>query len=180
MTSVRGHRASCRESSSVTPSIAPYIVSPDSSSSSKSGNKLSDQLVRPLEIEPPVADAPVTATNVLKYSKSDLQRIFKAVLEAQAAVSVAASAPTSAPALAPIVSKAFWEKLKASSLHIYYGKSYMDCYNFCQQCENYFATARATGPTQIPFAVSFLRDQISFRWQQYKQRHHADTSVTVM
>ena len=55
----------------------------------------------------------------------------------------------------------------------------MDCYNFCQQCEDYFATAGATGPTRIPFAASFLRDRISFRWQQYKRRHDTETSVPV-
>ena len=55
----------------------------------------------------------------------------------------------------------------------------MDCYNFCQQCENYFATTRATGPTRIFFAVSFLQDRISFRWQQYKRRHDVDNPVSV-
>ena len=55
----------------------------------------------------------------------------------------------------------------------------MDCYNFCQQCEDYFATAGATGPTRIPFATSFLRDRISCRWQQYKRRHDAKTPVPV-
>ena len=55
----------------------------------------------------------------------------------------------------------------------------MDCYNFCQKCEDYFVTAGATGPTQIPFAASFLRNRISFRWQQYKRRHDADTLVPV-
>ena len=55
----------------------------------------------------------------------------------------------------------------------------MDCYNFCQQYEDYFATAGATGPTRILFATSFLRDRISFRWQQYKRRHDTETSVPV-
>ena len=55
----------------------------------------------------------------------------------------------------------------------------MDCYNFCQQCEDYFATAGATGPTRISFAASFLRDRISFRWQQYKRRNDAHTPVPV-
>ena len=55
----------------------------------------------------------------------------------------------------------------------------MDCYNFCQQCEDYFATAGATGSTWIPFATFFLRDRISFRWQQYKRRHDAKTPVPV-
>ena len=34
--------------------------------------------------------------------------------------------------------------LKAKVLEVYYGKSYMDCYPFCQQCEDHFETARAT------------------------------------
>ena len=55
----------------------------------------------------------------------------------------------------------------------------MDCYNFCQQYEDYFATAGATGPTRILFAASFLRDQISFRWQQYKQKHNANSAAPV-
>ena len=55
----------------------------------------------------------------------------------------------------------------------------MDCYNFCQQCKDYFANAGATGPTWILFAASFLRDQISFRWQQDKQKHDANTPILV-
>ena len=35
------------------------------------------------------------------------------------------------------------------------------------------------GPTRIPFAASFLRDRISFRWQQYKRGHDAETPVPV-
>ena len=55
----------------------------------------------------------------------------------------------------------------------------MDCYNFGQQCENYFATAGAMGSTRISFAASFLWNRISFRWQQYKQRHNANIPVSV-
>ena len=55
----------------------------------------------------------------------------------------------------------------------------MDCYNFCQQCEDYFATAGATEPTRIPFATSFLWDRISFRWQQYKRKRDRDSSIPV-
>ena len=44
-----------------------------------------------------VAEAPVATTNIPKYSENDLQKIFKAVLEAQA------SAPNPTPA--SIVSK---------------------------------------------------------------------------
>ena len=70
--------------------------------------------------------------------------------------------------------------LKAYSPDIYRGKSHMDYYNFCQQCEDYFTTSGAMGPTRIPFATSFSRDRITFRWQQYKQKHEADTPFLVM
>ena len=136
-----------------------------------------------------LANSPPAANSVPKYSEDDLQRIFKAVLEAQAPIPAPLPVPalalvlaaTSAPVLAPAsnVAEAHREKLKARSPDLYRGKSHIDCYNFCQQCEDYFATAGATGPTRIPFAASFLRDRISFRWQQYKRRHDAKTPVPV-
>ena len=55
----------------------------------------------------------------------------------------------------------------------------MECYNFCQQCEDHFATAGAKGPNRIPFAASFLRDRINFRWQQYKRKHEAESIVPI-
>ena len=55
----------------------------------------------------------------------------------------------------------------------------MDCYNFCQQCEDYFATAGTTGPIRILFAASSLRDRINFRWQQYKRRYDTNTPALV-
>ncbi len=57
------------------------------------------------------------------------------------------------------------DKLKAKTLDVYRGRSHMECYNFCQQCKDHFATCGAIGPNRIPFADSFLRDQINFRWQ---------------
>ena len=145
MTSVRGRGRPRRERLSVTPH--------DSSPPPKS--EFSEQPVGPSGAKPPVTVIP--ATNVPKYSKDDLQRIFKTVLEARA------PAPTSTPA--PVVSEVPQDKLKARSLNIYCEKSHMDCYNFCQQCEDYFATAGAIGPTRILFAASFLWDRISFHWQ---------------
>ena len=35
--------------------------------------------------------------------------------------------------------------LKAKVLDVYYRKLHIDCYYFCQQCENHFETAGATG-----------------------------------
>ena len=190
MTSVRGRGRPHHKHPSVAPSVAPSVTPPNSSPPPELGDELSDQLAGPLGPKPPVANAPA-ATNVLKYSKDDLQRILKAVLEARAPILALAPvlapvpAPVPAPVLAPtpapapIVAEAPREKLKAHSPNLYYGKSHMDCYNFCQQCEDYFTIARATGPTRIPFAASFLWDRISFRWQQYKRRHDAETPVPV-
>ena len=174
MISVRGRGRSRRErpsvapsvtpsvASSVAPSIAPSIAPPDSSPPPKS--EIFEQ--------PPKSSA---NTSIPKYSEDNLQRILKAVLEARAP----ASAPAPTPVPVSVVSKLSQEKLKTCSPDVYRGNSHMDCYNFCQQCEDYFATARATGPTRISFAMSFLRDRISFQWQQYKRRHDADTPVPV-
>ena len=53
----------------------------------------------------------------------------------------------------------------------------MACYNFCQQCKNYFATAGAKKPNRIFFAAFFLLNCISFRWQQHKQKLDNETLV---
>ena len=106
-----------------------------------------------------IAIAPATAINVPKYFEDDLQQILKTILEAQ----TPASAPVPVPALAP--SEEPQDKpLMARSLDAYYEKSHMDCYNFCQQYENYFAIVRAMGANQILFITSFLTDRISFCW----------------
>ena len=51
-----------------------------------------------------------------KYTKEDLQRILKAVLEAQV----------------PVYNEARKKPLKARSPDVYCGKSHMEYYNFCQ------------------------------------------------
>ena len=158
------------------PSVALFIAPPNSSLPLESDDKLSDQPAGPSKAKS-LANALAVAFSVLKYSKDDLQQILKAVLEARAPIPIPAPTPTPVPA--PVVSEVLWEKLKTRSLDVYCGKSYMDCYNFCQQCKNYFATARTIGPTQTSFAASFFQDRISFRWQQYKRRHDIETSVPV-
>ena len=50
----------------------------------------------------------------------------------------------------------------------------MECYHFCQQCEDHFDTAGATGSNRTPFAASFLRGRISFRWHQHKRRSQGE------
>ncbi len=68
---------------------------------------------------------------------------------------------------------------KTKTPDVYRDRSHMECYNFCQQCEDHFATCGATGPNQIPFAASFLWDQINFRWQQYKRKLEAESLVPI-
>ena len=61
------------------------------------------------------------------------------------------------------------QPLKAKIPDVYYGKLHMDCYHFCQQCEDYFETSRATGTNWTPFAAFFLCGNISVRWTQFKR-----------
>ena len=61
-------------------------------------------------------------------------------------------------------------QLKARFPDLYYGKSHMECYHFCQQCKDHFDTAGATGSNRTPFAASFLHGWISFYWHQHKRR----------
>lgn len=62
------------------------------------------------------------------------------------------------------------QPLKARFPDVYRGRNHMECYKFCQQCEDRFATAGAKGPNRIPFAASFLRDRANFSWQQHKSK----------
>ena len=62
------------------------------------------------------------------------------------------------------------QPLEARPPDLYYGKSYMEYFHFCRQCEDNFDTAGATGANRTPFAASFLRGHISFRWYQHKRR----------
>ena len=53
------------------------------------------------------------------------------------------------------------QSFKAKVPDVYYKKSHMDCYHFCQQCKNYFETAGAIGVNQTLFAAFFLWVNIS-------------------
>ena len=68
--------------------------------------------------------------------------------------------------------------LKARTPETYWGKSHMECYHFCQQCEDHFETSGATGMNHTPFAASFLCGSISLRWAQHKRRHESATPIT--
>ena len=68
--------------------------------------------------------------------------------------------------------------LKAKTSETYSKKSHIDCYHFCQQCEDYFETSGATKINRISFATIFFRGSISLRWAQHKRRHKCATFIT--
>ena len=68
--------------------------------------------------------------------------------------------------------------LKARTLETYSEKSYMDCYHFCQQYEDYFKTSGATRMNRTLFTATFFRGAISLRWAQHKRRHERATPIT--
>ena len=76
---------------------------------------------------------PSVKPSVAKYTEKDLQKILKTVLEAQVP-------PSHGPREKP---------LKARLPDIYCDKSHIKCYNFCQQCEDHFATAGAKSPNRF-------------------------------
>ena len=61
------------------------------------------------------------------------------------------------------------QTFKAKVPEVYYGKSHIDCYHFCQQCKDHFETAGATRFNRTPFAASFFRENISVCWAQFKR-----------
>ena len=67
---------------------------------------------------------------------------------------------------------------KARTPKIYSEKSHMNCYYFCQQCDNYFKTSDAIKINRTPFATIFLRSSICLRWAQHKRRHNCATPIT--
>ena len=109
------------------------------------------------------ANLPAIESLIIKYSKEDLQKIIRIVLKAQA----------------PLSDNVGEKPLKARSPDVYCGKCYMEYYNFCQPCEDHFATTGAKGLNRILFAAFFLLDYINFRWQQYKRKDKAESTVPI-
>ena len=63
---------------------------------------------------------------------------------------------------------------------MYCGKTYLECYNFFQQCKDYFATAGIKDQNWIFFATTFLKNMAMFCWQQHQQKveDKIDISIT--
>ena len=81
-------------------------------------------------------------------------------------------------AQAQALAKPWKRPLKARTPNTYFVKSHMDCYHFCQQCENYFKTSGAIEMNYTPFATTFLHGTVGLRWVQYKRRHKNTTLIT--
>ncbi len=60
--------------------------------------------------------------------------------------------------------------LKPRNPDLYYGHLHMECYYFCQQCEDHFEVVGSLVHKHVPFAAGFLKGHILNWWQQYKTR----------
>ena len=94
------------------------------------------------------ASLPASANLTARYFEKDFQQIFKTVLEARAPV----------PASQPLVflDRPCKRPLKARFPDLYHNKTHMECYNFCQQCKDYFATVGAKEHSRLLFATIFF------------------------
>ena len=95
---------------------------------------------------PPEAPTPLLVPSSTKDLFTKFMKVFMEMTQAQALAE-----PRKQP-------------LKARSLKTYFGKSYMDCYHFCQQCEDHFKTSDATKMNCTPFAALFFHGTIRLRW----------------
>ena len=94
----------------------------------------------------PTPAPPVAFTIAPSSNNKLLKQFMKAYSEAQVPGRIAWEVDTE-----------FCEQpLKAWFSDLYYGNLYIDCYRFCQQCEDYFKTAGAKRPNRISFAALFL------------------------
>ena len=100
---------------------------------------------------PTVAPSVVAALfSIARYLEDDLQRIFRTVLDSKL---LALSS-----AFTPQQYKGLCEKpLKTQFLDIYWDKTYLEYYNFFQQCEDHFTSTGAKGQNWMPFTANGYR-----------------------
>ena len=109
----------------------------------------------PSDLGPPDAPAPETPVHAPVPVPASTDELFKQFIKAY----LKAQTP------APVPAKPQEQPLKARFPDLYYGNSQMDCYRFCQKCEDHFENAGARGPNCIQFAASFLRGTVIQQWQ---------------
>lgn len=79
-----------------------------------------------------------------------------------------------------IAVEVFYERpLKARFFDVYKNDNYMTHYNFYQQYEDFFTTAKAKQTLYIFFIAFFFQDQISCFKQQYKQKLNSKGFVSL-
>ena len=115
------------------------------------------------------APTPALATALATASSSDTE-LFKQFLKAYL--------ETQVPGRTKVDSEPRKQPLKARFPDLYHNNSHMDCYQFCQQCEDYFETAGAKKPNKIPFAALFLRGLVTHRWLQHKRCYDGAMPMT--
>ena len=122
---------------------------------------------------PALAPLLAPAKVVAKYTDADLQQAIQLALKLFVQGQQQAQSRIASPALEPRE-----RPLKARFPDLYYSNLHMDCYRFCQQCEDHFETAKAKAPNRIPFAALFLRGLVTQRWLYHKQRHDGVAPMT--
>ena len=106
----------------------------------------------------PLAASGSTDSFVVRYSEDDPRQIFKTILDSR----LPALIPVPVVTVNPQSEGSRERSLKAWFPNIYQGKTFLECYNFFQQCKDHFATSGATSLNQVPFAANFLKDTALF------------------
>ncbi len=104
---------------------------------------------RPPALGPVPAPAPVAPLNDLfqEFMQTCIKRVRDQAPAAPAAPAAEVRNDTDRP-------------LKPRNPDLYYDHLHMECYYFCQQCEDHFEVAGSLGHKCVSFAAGFLKDYI--------------------
>ena len=143
---VRPGFCSCKAAASA-PLVSRLNSKSDKLGASKIGSPASSYAITPAQAK---------STLALKYSKADLMRILKILLKTKGQE--------------PKTKVLHKQPLKAKIPDVYFKKLHIDCYQFCQQCEDHFEIAGAIESNHTPFTTLFLYGKINFWWYQYQKQ----------
>ena len=123
----------------------------------------------------PLVTSGFANSSMVRYLEDDLQQILRTVLDSRPLALV----PTFVIAVAPHYKGPYDQPLKTWFPDIYWEKTYLECYNFFQQCKEHFVTAGTIGPNRVSFVTIFLKDIALFRWQQHQHKIENQTNVLI-